>query len=52
VFHLSTGAATLGASILAGLLWELEGAAATFTAGAALALAAAALLARAPRLNA
>jgi len=49
VFHLLTGVATLVASILAGALWDLYGAPATFLAGAGLALASALLLALAPR---
>ncbi len=49
VFHLVTGVATLAASILAGALWDLYGAPATFLAGAGLALASASLLLLAPR---
>ena len=41
VFHLSTGMALLGASLLAGALWEHFGPAATFLAGAGFALVAA-----------
>jgi MFS family permease len=41
VFHLTTGAATLLASVLAGALWDGPGPRATFSAGAALALLAA-----------
>jgi MFS family permease len=51
VFHLTTGAATLGASVLAGALWDRHGPGATFLAGAALATLAAIALAalRPPR---
>ena len=38
VFHLTTGLATLVASVAAGLLWDKIGPAATFLAGAAFAL--------------
>jgi hypothetical protein len=34
VFHLTTGLATLAASVTAGLLWDKIGSAATFLAGA------------------
>jgi MFS family permease len=44
VFNLVTGLSLLGASVLAGLLWDWRGPAATFLAGAAFALAAAALI--------
>ncbi|MFZ5616603.1 MAG: MFS transporter [Pseudomonadota bacterium] len=44
VFNLVTGLALLGASVLAGLLWDWRGPTATFLAGAAFALAAAALV--------
>jgi len=37
LFHLTSGAALLAASVLAGFLWERHGAAATFHAGAAFA---------------
>jgi len=37
VFHLTTGLATLAASVMAGLLWDWRGAGATFLAGAAFA---------------
>lgn len=37
VFHLVTGVALLGASFLAGLIWDRAGAAATFSTGAGLA---------------
>jgi MFS family permease len=47
VFNLTTGLATLAASVLAGLLWDLKGAGATFLAGAMFAAAAAALVWRA-----
>lgn len=49
VFHLTTGVATLLASLLAGFLWDHYGAAATFLAGGGLALASALLLLAAPR---
>ncbi len=49
VFHLTTGVATLVASVLAGGLWALAGPAATFLAGAGLALASALLLLAVPR---
>lgn len=49
VFHLVSGVGALVASLLAGLLWQAAGAGATFLVGAGLALAAAGLLARAPR---
>ncbi len=49
VFHLVTGAATLVASLLAGALWDLYGAPATFVTGAGLALASALLLLVSPR---
>ncbi|MFG1381171.1 MFS transporter [Xanthobacter versatilis] len=45
LFNLATGIAMLAASLVAGLLWEEYGAAATFIAGAALACIAAALVA-------
>jgi MFS family permease len=48
-FHLTTGLATLAASLLAGGLWQLFGAASTFFAGAVLALASALSLLLAPR---
>jgi len=44
VFHLTTGAATLAASVLAGALWDGLGPDATFLAGAALAALAACAL--------
>ncbi|MEJ1159764.1 MFS transporter [Prosthecomicrobium sp. N25] len=44
LFNLATGLATLGASVLAGLLWDRWGPAATFLAGAGLAAAALAIL--------
>lgn len=40
LFNLATGVALLGASVLAGMLWDLMGAAATFLASAVFALAA------------
>jgi MFS family permease len=43
-FNLATGAAMLVASILAGLLWDRFGAAATFQAGAVFSLLALALI--------
>ncbi len=49
VFHLVTGVGALLASLIAGLVWELAGAGATFALGAGLALAAALVLAVAPR---
>lgn len=49
MFHLVTGAGALLASLIAGLVWEIAGAGATFLLGAGLALAAALLLALAPR---
>lgn len=47
-FHFATGVATLLASIGAGLLWDRSGAAATFTAGAAIAAVALAMLSLLP----
>ena len=44
VFNLVAGLSLLGASVLAGLLWDWRGPAATFLAGAAFALAASALI--------
>jgi hypothetical protein len=41
VFHLTTGATTLAASVLAGALWERPGPHAAFLAGASLAVLAA-----------
>ena len=49
LFNLITGAALLGASLLAGALWTTIGPAATFLAGAALAAVALAGLAAMPR---
>jgi len=49
VFNLVSGVALLAASVVAGLLWDAGGAAATFGAGALFALAAAALLALSAR---
>jgi MFS family permease len=46
VFHLVSGVALLGASLLAGWLWSAHGAAATFCAGAAITAVALAGLAR------
>lgn len=43
-FNLATGIATLFASVVAGLLWEQFGAAATFSSGAAFSVLAAALI--------
>ncbi len=48
-FNLASGIAMLGASVLAGALWEYVGPAATFWAGAVLALASAAITALAVR---
>ena len=47
-FHFATGLATLLASLGAGLLWDKSGAAATFTAGAAVAAVALAMLSLLP----
>jgi len=43
VFHLTTGLATLAASVIAGVLWDWQGAGATFVAGAGFAAIAALL---------
>jgi len=48
VFNLVSGVALLAASVAAGVLWDLVGPAATFTAGAALCLATLVLLRAAP----
>ena len=45
VFNLVSGVALLAASVIAGLLWDRYGAAATFGAGAVFALTAGAILA-------
>ena len=52
LFNLATGLALLGASTIAGLLWDRVGASATFLAGAAFAIVAMAALALAPVLAA
>jgi MFS family permease len=51
VFNLASGLAMLVASALAGLLWDLFGAASTFLAGAVFSALAAALVLAAPRLR-
>jgi MFS family permease len=45
LFNLATGIATLGASVAAGLLWDMIGPAATFIAGGGFAIATAILVA-------
>jgi MFS family permease len=49
VFNLASGVAMLAASVIAGVLWQYSGPAATFWAGALLAAGAAALVTLAPR---